>query len=60
MFLGPTPEKRVQLLRSAQDRGIVIADVGLAHLWNRILGLAVFSAGLMLVAFAGVRIMMAA
>jgi hypothetical protein len=60
MFLGPTPEKRFQLLRSAEDRGIVVADVGLAHLWNRILCLAVFSAGLVLVAFAGVRLMAAA
>ena len=60
MFLGPTPEKRFQLLRSAEDRGIVVADVGLTHLWNRILCLVIFSAGLVLVAFAGVRLMAAA
>jgi len=60
MFLGPTPQKRLQLLRSAEDRSIVVTDVGLAHLWNRILCLVVFSAGLVLAAFAGVRLMAAA
>ena len=54
-FLGPTPEKRVQLLRSSQDRNLIVGDVGLSHLWNRVLCMIAFSAGMVLVAFVGMR-----
>jgi hypothetical protein len=54
-FLGPRPEKSVTLLRSAQDRRIVIGDVGILHIWNRILCLGFFSAAMAAIAIFGVR-----
>jgi hypothetical protein len=43
VFLGPRLEKTVRLLRHVKDRNVIAADVGLAHVANRVTCLLVFA-----------------
>lgn len=43
-FLGPLPQNNYRLMRLGDRRDVVVADVGITYLTNRIAGLCVFTA----------------
>jgi hypothetical protein len=42
-FLGPLPEKKYRLMRLADRPDVVVADIGINYLTNRLVGLCVFT-----------------
>src|SRR5690349_8665746 len=57
IFLGGTPQERVQLMAAPGDRNTIVTDVGIAKLNNRIAALAVWLAGFAALGWFGVRVM---
>jgi hypothetical protein len=53
-FFGPVPEKRATLLKLADNPGLVVADIGLKHVWNRMAMVAALGLIFVLFAFGGV------
>jgi hypothetical protein len=49
-FLGPLPKKEFNLMRAANDRNLVVADIGLAYISHRIAGFAAMLLGIALLA----------